>query len=99
MDNYRIYKSPCVKEICRRHNVLLEFLPPYCPFFNLIKASFYDLKAYIRRHYYIYNETYNNFEEFLGEALWKISRGKDAASRACIYFCYIEYLGVLDEIN
>jgi hypothetical protein len=42
---------------------------------------------------------YNNFKEFLGEALWKMDRGKDAASRACIHFRYIGYLGVLDEIN
>jgi transposase len=99
MDNCRIHKSPRVKEICRRHNVLLEFLPPYCPFFNPIEASFHDLKAYIRRHYRMRNGTYDNFEEFLGEALRKMGRGEDAASRARAHFRYAGYLGVPDEIN
>jgi transposase len=40
-----------IEEACRRHGVLVRFLPLYSPDFNLIKESFNNLKAFIRRFY------------------------------------------------
>jgi hypothetical protein len=88
-----------VQEICDRYYVLLKFLSLYCPFFNLIEESFNDLKAYIRRHYRVYDGTYNNFEEFLVNTIRGIDRGKDTAYRACIHFRHAGYLGVPNEIE
>ena len=34
-----------IEDVCRRHGVLVRFLPPYSPDFNPIEESFTDLKA------------------------------------------------------
>jgi transposase len=99
IDNYRIHKSIRVQEICDRHHVLLKFLPLYCPFFNPIEESFNNLKVYIRRHYYVRDGIYNNFEEFLVNAIRGIDRGEDAAYRARTHFRHTRYLGVPNEIE
>jgi transposase len=54
MDNASVHHAiqDRVVEIARRQDVWVRFLPPYSPDFNLIKESFGDLKAFIRRHYY-----------------------------------------------
>jgi transposase len=88
-----------VQEICDWYHVLLKFLSLYCPFFNPIEESFNDLKVYIRRYYCVRDSIYNNFEEFLVNAIQGIGRGKDAAYRACIHFRYTGYLGVPNEIE
>lgn len=51
MDNVSFYHDPRVHLACRRHGVLLWFLPPYSPDFNPIEAYFGDVKSFIRRYY------------------------------------------------
>jgi transposase len=53
IDNASVHYSYLerIKEVARRCGVWVCFLPPYSPNFNLIKESFGDLKAYIRRYY------------------------------------------------
>jgi transposase len=47
LDNALVYykNRQTIKEVCRRHGVLVRFLPPYSLDFNPIKESFIDLKA------------------------------------------------------
>jgi transposase len=47
LNNALVYYSnrQNIKEVYRRHRVLVRFLPPYSPDFNPIKESFTDLKA------------------------------------------------------
>jgi transposase len=53
LDNALVHHSNRgnIEEACRRHGVLVRFLPLYSPDFNLIKESFNNLKAFIRRFY------------------------------------------------
>ena len=95
-DNCRIHKSPIVIDICNSFNVDIEFIPPYCPEFNPIEASFHDLKAYLRRWYKPDGGSYDNFENFLIEALRERCKGPVAARNARAHFKHSGYL-VLDE--
>ena len=54
-----------IEAACRRHGVLLRFLPPYSPDFNPIEESFTDLKAWIRRHYHRERRKYETYHGFL----------------------------------
>ena len=47
LDNALVYykNRQTIEEVCRRHGVLVRFLPPYSPDFNPIEESFTDLKA------------------------------------------------------
>jgi len=44
--------------------VILEFLPLYSPDFNPIKATFKDLKTWIRRNYTLASK-FKSFDRFL----------------------------------
>ena len=57
-----------IEDVCRRHGVLVRFLPPYSPDFNPIKESFTDLKAWIRRHYHRERRKYKTYHGFLAWA-------------------------------
>ena len=64
LDNVLIYKLAQLRDLCKEHSVLLIFLPPYLPDYNLIEATFKDLKAWIKRNHRL-AETFKNFEAFL----------------------------------
>ena len=66
LDNASIYKLARLQELCEHSGIILEFLPPYSPDFNPIKATFKDLKAWIKRNYMLASEfeSFNNFLEF-----------------------------------
>jgi transposase len=94
MDNCKIHKSQEVLDIANYFDVDIEFLPPYCPEFNPIEASFHDLKAYLRRWYKPVDSTYADFEGFLFEALRQRTRGPVAARKARAHFRHAGYQGV-----
>ena len=50
MDNTLIYSGPELQRLYDSFNVILEFLPPYSLDLNLIKETFHELKAWIKRH-------------------------------------------------
>ena len=66
LDNASIHKSAQLRHMCEERGVLLKFLPPYSPDFNPIKATFKDLKAWIKRNYRLAAdfEDFGNFLEF-----------------------------------
>jgi transposase len=47
LDNASVYyiNQQNIKDVYRRHGILVRFLPPYSPDFNPIKESFTNLKA------------------------------------------------------
>jgi transposase len=45
LDNASIYKSVKLRCMCKERRVLLKFLPLYSLDFNLIEATFKDLKV------------------------------------------------------
>jgi transposase len=45
LDNAKIHKSACLRELCEERGVLLKFLPLYSLDFNPIEATFKDLKV------------------------------------------------------
>ncbi|TPX50395.1 hypothetical protein CcCBS67573_g10096 [Chytriomyces confervae] len=50
LDNAAIHKHPSVLELCKKVGVLLIFLPPYSPDYNLIEQSFFLAKSYLCHH-------------------------------------------------
>ena len=69
LDNAAIHKSTRLRELCEQHGVLLKFLPPYSPDYNPIKATFSDIKAWIRRNQWLAKD----FESFNGFLYFTIS--------------------------
>jgi len=51
LDNALIYKLAQICNLRKEHGVLLIFLLPYLLDYNLIKAIFKDLKAWVKRNY------------------------------------------------
>lgn len=51
MDNASFHFYNEIVSVIREANVRLLYLPMYFPDLNPIKAFFYDLKAYICKHY------------------------------------------------
>ena len=50
IDNASTHRNRRISELIKGVRCRLEYLLLYLPNFNLIKRSFYNLKAYIRRH-------------------------------------------------
>jgi transposase len=94
MDNYKIHKLQEVLNIANYFNMDIEFLPLYCLEFNLIEASFHDLKAYLWRWYKPIDSMYANFEGFLFEALHQRTQGLVTARKARAHFRHAGYQGV-----
>jgi len=67
LDNAFIYKLARLQELCERAGVILKFLPLYSLDFNPIKATFKDLKTWIRRNYMLASkfESFNRFLKFV----------------------------------
>jgi transposase len=56
MDNASFHHTEPIEQMCRDAGVKLVFLPPYSPDFNPIEEFFAELKAFIKRHWGIYEE-------------------------------------------
>jgi transposase len=88
LDNASVHYSnrQNIKEVCRRHGVLVRFLLLYSPDFNPIKESFTDLKAWIRRYYHRERRKYETYHGFLAWAIQAVGTGRGAARRARAHF-------------
>ena len=64
LDNALIHKLAQLRNLCEENGILLIFLPPYSPDYNPIKATFKDLKAWVKRNYRL-AETFKSFKAFL----------------------------------
>jgi transposase len=65
MDNTSFHHSDRVKELCNEAGVKLLYLPPYSPDFNPIEEFFAKLKMFIKRHWRQYENTQQDFGDFL----------------------------------
>jgi transposase len=66
LDNASIYRSVKLRQMCEGRGVLLKFLLLYSLDFNLIEATFKDLKVWIKRNYKLAADfkDFSNFLEF-----------------------------------
>jgi len=66
LDNASIHKLKRLQELCDQVGIILKFLPPYLPDLNPIKATFKDLKAWIKRNHIlaVNFKSFNIFLEF-----------------------------------
>jgi len=48
--------------LCREAGVIIEYLPPYSPDFNLIEEAFAEMKAWMKRN----NALQSAYEDFTG---------------------------------
>ena len=66
MDNASIHHSKEIEAACARAGVKLVYLPPYSPDLNPIEEFFAELKAFIKKHWKIFEDnSVLEFESFL----------------------------------
>lgn len=80
MDNASIHHTARIKQMCRDAGVTLVYLPPYSPDFNPIERFFAELKAFIKRNWYNYEEHVDQgFDSFLRYCIDVVSRNGQSA--------------------
>jgi transposase len=77
LNNTSCHRSQELKDMCNEVRVVLEFLSPYSPDFNLIKESFLALKAWVRKNHQL-KEGFKDFSDFLELAIKDFMKEKDA---------------------
>lgn len=70
LDNASIHRSARVRELCEAAGVVVEYLPPYSPDYNLIEKSFKQLKSWIKRN----GEQAQWFNEFISFLDYAVQR-------------------------
>jgi transposase len=73
MDNASIHKDPRLQQACNKAGVLLKFFPPYSPDYNPIEATFKDLKAWLKKNYFLFAE-FEDFAKFLNFAVQQVCK-------------------------
>ena len=80
MDNASIHRSERIEQMCRDAGVILIYLPPYSPDLNPIEEFFAELKAFIKRHWKIYEDhPEQGFDSFLEWVLDVVGGNKSSA--------------------
>jgi hypothetical protein len=66
MDNASFHHSDRIEKMCSDAGVKVMYLPPYSPDLNPIEEFFAELKAFIRRHWALYEDNPDQgFDNFL----------------------------------
>jgi transposase len=66
MDNASFHHSDRILQMCRDAGVILLYLPPYSLDLNPIEEFFAELKAFIKKYWYEYEDNpHQNFTAFL----------------------------------
>ena len=50
MDNASFHHSEKIRQLCADAGVILVYLPPYSPDYNLIEEFFAELKAFVKKN-------------------------------------------------
>ena len=80
MDNASIHRTREVEEACEQAGVILVYLPPYSPDKNPIEEFFAELKAFIKKQWYVYEEdTSLEFPSFLEWCIEEVGSRKNSA--------------------
>jgi hypothetical protein len=80
MDNASFHHSERIKEMCFEAGVELLYLPPYSPDLNPIEEFFSELKAYIKRHWALYEAQPDlGFDTFLQTCVDAVGARIDSA--------------------
>lgn len=56
LHNASIHRTPEVEQACASAGVKLVYLSPYAPDKNPIEEAFAKMKAFAKRHWYVYEE-------------------------------------------
>jgi transposase len=66
MDNASFHHTDRVDQLCSEAGVKIMYLPPYSPDLNPIEEMFAELKGFIKRNWYIYEDNpEQGFDTFL----------------------------------
>lgn len=96
MDNASFHHSERIAQMCADAGVKLIYLPPYSPDLNPIEGFFSELKSFISRSWYYYEEHSNEgFDHFLGWCIEAVGAKKESAEghfrHAGLTIEYLEY--------
>jgi hypothetical protein len=80
MDNACFHHSEKLEQICAEAGVKLVYLAPYSYDLNPVEELFSELKAFIRRHWQVYEDNPNqSFGSFLGWCIETVGARKQSA--------------------
>ncbi|KAF4209653.1 hypothetical protein CNMCM5878_005039 [Aspergillus fumigatiaffinis] len=80
MDNASFHHSERLEQMCAEAGVKLVYLPPYSPDLNPIEELFSELKAFIRRHWQVYEDNPDQgFDSFLEWCIETVGARKQSA--------------------
>nr|BAC54731.1 putative transposase [Aspergillus oryzae] len=80
MDNASFHYSERIDQMCLEAGVKLVYLPPYSPDLNPIEEFFAELKAFIRRHWSVYEDSpEQGFDTFLEWCIDVVGARKQSA--------------------
>lgn len=88
LDNASIHKAKVVKEVCSQRGLTLNYIPPYCPWYNPAEYAFSHIKSVFRRE----RLTSNDFERDVRFAVSNVP----CMSRS---FCHAESLWTKDAVE
>jgi hypothetical protein len=81
MDNASFHRGPEIETACARVGVKLVYLPPYSPDLNPIEEFFAELKAFVKKHWRVFEENPEyEFEAFLEWCVDEVG-GRKASAR------------------
>jgi len=84
LDNASFHRIKEVEEACVCAGVKLVFLPPYSPDFNPIEEFFAELKAFVKKHWHVFEE--NLSSDFVSFLEWCIDEVGGRKASACGHF-------------
>lgn len=80
MDNASFHHSERLEQMCAGAGVQLVYLPLYSPDLNPIEELFSELKAFVRRHWQVYEDNPDQgFDSFLEWCIETVGARKQSA--------------------
>jgi transposase len=80
MDNASFHHTERIEQMCCDASVILVYLPPYSPDLNPIEEFFAELKAFIKKHWQIYEDhPGQGFDTFLEWCIDVVGSNKRSA--------------------
>ena len=92
MDNASFHHSEKIRQLCADAGVILVYLPPYSPDYNLIEEFFAELKAFVKKNWRLYidimDRSHESFRKYLSFCVWEVGKRRKSAES------YFQHAGI-----
>lgn len=80
MDDASFHRGPDIEQACACVGVKVVYLPPYSPDLNAIEEFFAELKAFVKKHFMVFEDDATfEFESFLEWCVDEVGARKSSA--------------------